>query len=154
MELYVSRTLLHTVVFVVVECLALLDSLNILFPAETHDLKCPLLSPLLYFIMKMKLWAQMCVRARTRGSLISSTTRDFLLVNTGFHLTVTSGGIVLLGQTNEMEAVRRAVLSAAIIQTCAMLHLADGCGYRSPKSLLFSRAAKGNVTQIVPTYSQ
>lgn len=55
MELYVSHTLLHTAVFVVVECLALLDTLNILFPAETHDLKCPFLSPLLFFIMKMKL---------------------------------------------------------------------------------------------------
>lgn len=98
--------------------------------------------------------SNVCVRVCTRGSLISSTTRDFLLVNTVFHLTVTSGGILLLGQTNEMEAVRRAVLSAAIIQTCVMLHPADGCGYRSPKSLLFSTAAKGNVTQIVPTYSQ
>lgn len=58
------------------------------------------------------------------------------------------------GMTNEMGAVRRAVLSPAIIQTGVMLHPGDGCGYRSPKSLLFSMAAKGNLTEIVPTYSQ
>lgn len=94
------------------------------------------------------------MRVSARGSLIPTMTRDFLLVNTVFHLTVNSGGILLLGQANKMEAARRAVLSAAIIQTCVKLHPADGCGYRSPKSLLFSMAAKGNLMQIVPTYSQ
>lgn len=71
MELVFSHALSHTDVFVLVNCFALLDTLNILFPAEARELKCPLLSQLLYFLEKIKVWAQICVCMGVREDFLS-----------------------------------------------------------------------------------